>query len=341
MRQFKSKQFSLRRFKFELLSKLRPEIRPIIIPSLLGFLLPIILGFFLAPRLFPLASKLRAEKQSQKPESAQEVSKRGALAFNSDPVSKGNEAVENQAVENQVSAETEEAEPKLLKVASDQALDPVAGGNFLVSFYVRFDSFPRSGKRQKIVAKYNLKDAGSPGWAIAIKKLSTSIRPELYLRPTIAPSAEVKTQSNEGWFTFDRVNFDTDKWYAMTAIMREREFVALYLEEFPNLIQPVDAEALVNQGSLRFIGGYSAADFSLPQTAADLELAARNSDWGELRSFMLASVEKIPSNQARLMELIKGGPLALASKLKAGEIKLWLKDGKKDYSPYARLLTEG
>lgn len=231
-------------------------------------------------------------------------------------------------------------------VDSTPALDPGPDNYFVSSVIFRVTSLPRVGKRQKLIGKYQASNKPGAGWAIVLRRLSTSTRPEVYWQ-----SADGKG----GWFTFERFRFLKDRFYALTMVSRPGDFMSLYVEE----IKPDEAKELAQSeqttGGIfedepgayqervsgpQFLGGYTLGEVNLQSTDARLEFAPRVVDAGEFRgevtSVLVARPAKLPKNREKLQELLTGGPLEFASRFDPNEVALLVKEDGVDYSTGAR-----
>jgi len=220
-------------------------------------------------------------------------------------------------------------------VASDDQLDPIPGKFFVASVAVNITSLPRSGKRQKLMGKYGSVGKTTPGWAIGIRRLSTSTRPEVYWQDE---------SGNGGWFTFERFRFRRNRWYALTLVALPGDFMSLYVQELRGIEPVAEADAEDQSGDAAaapvFLGGYSLSDVSLMPTDAVLEFAPRRVEAGDfrgaVRTVLVANPVRLPKSPDKLSEIIVGGPDEFAARVHEQELRLWVRDDGADHSPKSR-----
>lgn len=243
----------------------------------------------------------------------------------------------------QFQADEQEAKSDFLTINSDSNLDPSADNFFIVSSYIKIDELPKQGRRQKIIGKY-LDQAPYSGWALGIKRLSTSVRPEVYFQGIgKEPSA---------WYTFEKVKFKKKHWYAITVVFKKSEAVNLFLEEISNpselklgteknneeLIAVAEAKEQEFQEPL-FLGGYNFLDIGFKSTSANMDFAPtimENGEFkGEISDLLIINTKELNFSKNALIKIIKGGPQKLASNFNSENIVFWAsKEG--DKSKYQR-----
>lgn len=232
----------------------------------------------------------------------------------------------------------EEFQPESVKggtsfavVRSDQGLDPELDRAFFLSFVVRFDQLPTVGFRHNIISKYASKEHPYPGWAIALRSLETSMRPEVY----------VKGKSGSGgWFTFDRINIRPGGWYSFSLLLKPKEFMALYVQEVGGVGEATQSEHL--DTGVRFLGGQDISAVDITKTASDIYLGTIRQGptgfTGEVGLVLLAHPGEINPAVEQLRKFLQGGPVEIAKKLLPEDIQLWVTDKGKDESRYARMI---
>ncbi len=231
-----------------------------------------------------------------------------------------------------------EPQTKALSVASNEALDPKNGNFFVVSVDVKIASLPRMGKRQRLVSKYSNESQPYPGWGIAIRRLNTSTRPEVYWQ---------NSKGKGGWYTFEHVRFEKNRWYTFTLVARNHDLLSLYLEPrepVPSEMPAPDADMAESSGSgVQFLGGYNLAEVEVSPTAAALEFpppVVENGEFrGQIRNVLVAQPAHIPPRREKLRELIGGGGEALVSRIEPEELSLFVDESGADRSPAQRAVV--
>lgn len=228
-------------------------------------------------------------------------------------------------------------------VRSDSALEISPNLPFIVSALVRFDQLPTGEDRHVFIAKFAGKNPPYAGWAFAMHRLSTSLRPEIYWRGD---------DGQGGWFAFERVNLRTDQWYSFTAVLSKELSLSLYLQEAkmsPEALRLLSQASVLNEptdpanNTLQFLGGYDVSGIPLPRTRADLNFGAIRADQkafhGELSSLLIAAPQELPRSKRKLMAFLNGGSKKIHSQLKDEDVKLWISERGIDESGFARPTT--
>lgn len=294
--------------------------------AIAGFALPITLAVAVGPRFFPGGFDPASATSASHTSATKSAGDGDAERLGS---SAGSGVIEKSGV--------------FQTVSSDQALDPAAGRYFIVSIQVKLKGFGRSGKRQRLVAKYAADSSPFPGWAIAIRKLNTSTRPEIYWQ---------NRDGKGGWYTFEHMRFLRNRWYTLTLIARDQDLLSLYVEESSESGETSEAVSdddpefdtnTVSAEGVRFLGGYNIGEMQIVPTSASLEFAPRSSDSsdfrGEVRNLLIARPERVPPKQSRLMELVQGGAPQISTRLSEEDISLWVDDNGLDRSRSQRSVS--
>lgn len=237
----------------------------------------------------------------------------------------------------------QEAKNDFLTINSDLKLDPSADNFFIVSSYIKIDELPKQGRRQKIIGKY-LDQTPNSGWALGIKRLNTSVRPEVYFQGIVhEPNA---------WYTFEKVKFKRKHWYAITVVFNKSKAVNLFLEEIANpfelkletekseseLIPAAEAREQELQEPT-FLGGYNFSDVVYKSTSANMDFAPavmENGEFkGQISDLLIINTKELNFSKDALIKIIKGGPQKLAGNFDSESIVFWAsKEG--DKSKYQR-----
>ncbi len=243
----------------------------------------------------------------------------------------------------QFQTEEQEGKSDFLTINSDNNLDPSADNFFIVSSYLKIDELPKQGRRQKIIGKY-LDQAPYSGWALGIKRLSTSVRPEVYFQGT--------DKENNSWYTFEKVKFKKKHWYAITMIFKKSEAVNLFLEEITNpsdfqLETEKNDNSAVAAAEARdpelaeplFLGGYNFPEVAYKSTIANMDFAPpvmENGEFkGEVSDLLIINTKELNFSKDALIKMVKGGPKKLAGNFNSENIVFWAsKEG--DKSKYQR-----
>lgn len=288
--------------------------------SIVGFAIPIFCALELAPRVFHFKTNSPSER----------------LAAAGYPwASSDSKTVEDPS-------QNQDAPSGIRSVATDADLDPKPGKYFVASVVLTMTAPPRTGKRQKFLWKYGGATKANPGWALAIRRFSTSIRPEVYWQGE---------DGKGGWFVFDRVRLRHNRWFALTLVAKAGEFMSMYVQEVglpagsdaapaAETAQDTDDPMLADEPL--FLGGYALPGVVVSPSTEPLSLAPRVFDSGDfrgsVRSLLVASPDRLPKNRDRLIGLLSGGPDEIAGRLAEGELGIWVRDDGLDHSARARVI---
>ena len=309
----------------------------LVLTAFVGFCVPISLALFVGPQLFPRAIDSRAYSG--------EAYSRAALGLPADsrevdrlPDADGGSLIQSDPQSG--------AAVPFRALQSDRGFDPTPGKVFVVSFLFRVENLPRQGKRHKIIYKYESENKPFPGWAIAIRRLDSSTRPEVYWQ---------SAQGDGGWYTFDHFNLKKRTWYAATFTARPGDYMNLYIREFPTLADGMpDRSALEEStedpssgvsavGEVVFSGGYALSGIETPSTTAPLLFAARQSRGGEMRlelaELAIGSHEDFPTKPERVRPVLQGEFADLLQLLPEQSLALHVDPTGVDRSPAARPIS--
>lgn len=223
-----------------------------------------------------------------------------------------------------------------------EGLDPEEDELFLVSFMLRFDTLPLVGKRNNIVAKYERDRQPYPGWAVAVHRLSTSVRPEVYWRGE---------DGKGGWLTFADVEFLPNRWYAMSVVARPGKMISVYIQA----LAPHDhagarsasgwvqvGDVLEPLGDVIFAGGHDISGLQTPRTVSDLQVGAKargkTAFRGDIAHLLISTPTELSLSIDNLRTALSGGPLTIRRLFAADDVQLWIGDSGRDESRFARLV---
>ena len=286
----------------------------------LALLLPAALAVFVSPLIFsnsssPLSSETdavlhpivdRSEKKAQETEAAK------LSLLDGDPLS------------------------SYVSVSNDPALDPREDEIFLLAILLKVEDLPKAGKREKVIYKYDSSTPPYAGWALALHRMSTSLRPEVYWRDDAGKG---------GWFSFDEFNLVKGAWHRFYLFAQAGEFLSLYVERLDksSVYSTNIKDGKKKLSETIFLGGFEISDVSLPNNSGDLFLRATN---GRSRSFrteisevIIANVLKVPSSSKKVTKLLSKGTKKVVEYIGLEQIELWLDRSGQDLSSRKRLVT--
>lgn len=310
----------------------------LVLTACVGFSVPIGLALLVAPQLFPRAIDARTFSGEAYSRAALGIPS-GAREADRLPDADGPSAAATGAQDSSGTAAS------VRTVATDRGFDPEPGKVFVVSFLFRVENLPRQGKRQKIIYKYDNDKKPFAGWAIALRRLDSSTRPEVYWQ---------SGAGDGGWYSFDHFNLKKRTWYAATFTARPGDYMNLYIREFPTMPDgtpdrtPADESdepsvGVTPVGEVVFSGGYALTGIETPVTDAPLQFAARQSGGGEMRlelaELAIGAHEDFPTNPERIRPVLQGEFADLLRLLPETSLALHIDPSGADKSPAARPIS--
>ena len=291
----------------------------LIIISVVGFLLPIVLAVYIAPHYFEFVSS----DGSSDSVSSQELTAGSLEALNQVP-----------------DVPETASDAKLFSIESTPLLDPSRGQVFVVSLELTFERIPSSDFRQNIAAKYQATSSPYAGWAIAVHKFRTALRPEIYWKDS---------DGLGGWLSFNDYNFVPGTTYAITLLAKAGEFLNLYVEELSGPEHALDEASGDNiepkgEGSslgVQFLGGHDASKVAIPNSSAALLVGSMNygekAYRGDVSAVLVGTVAEFPGKYAAdAKKLLAGGPVQLINRLKQEQVELFISASGVDESRFHR-----
>lgn len=287
--------------------------------SAVGFLLPVAIALVLAPIVFEKSYKETEDYSRARLEEQESVSEQShaLLPGSIDPDS------------------------SFVVVPTATELDPQNGKTFVISFLLRFNRFPPEGVRSKIIFKYAAAVSPYPGWAIAWRNVSTSLRPEVYWQDATGSG---------GWFSFDDVPLKLSTWYTVTLFAEPEQFLSLYVGEYletPVMMTAASVEKRAENSSsprlqMSYAGGYSMQGLGLAITDDSLHIRAGDSAESDISvdvsEVILGYGERMPKSVGRTKSLLAAGSESVVNYLGTEGLSLWLDADGKDRSRFSRSL---
>ena len=200
------------------------------------------------------------------------------------------------------------------EMGSSPQLNPSENRLFIVAAVVRLSDFPHRNERQRVFYKYSAETNPYPGWAFAIHRSASSIRPQVYWQGL---------SGKGGWLTFAEVPLSSGGWYSFALVAQGGEFVSLYWQK----LTQVEDGTFVADSPVRFCGGFEISDVGLASSEDPLYIAPAPSSQsaGVQLSEMLVAKPNIrrPSMQ-EVVKLLDGGVGAIAGRIKQQDLGLLL-----------------
>ena len=125
--------------------------------------------------------------------------------------------------------------------SSVAGLDPQVDESFIISFNFRASSFPGLEKRQKLLTKFESQTPPLVGWAIALRRIPSSLRFEVYLRDA---------EGKGGWYSLAPIEARLNIGYQVTIIISPGSFISAYMQEIGEDNKPLNKSNVVNLGGI-------------------------------------------------------------------------------------------
>ncbi len=194
-------------------------------------------------------------------------------------------------------------------VQSFSGLDPAKQQGFLVSVTFRPQQVPPVGARVLLVSKYVAEASPHRGWAIGLRALDTSLRPEVYWRGA---------NGEGGWFTFEKIELTIGRVYSLSLFAQGDNFLNLFFEELQNddlRIYGPENKSSSFSGAAYYLGGYDISEITSPETSASLEIGSqkrgKSAFQGEIISVLISHPTAVPKAVEEVRTLVSGGPVSL------------------------------
>lgn len=140
-------------------------------------------------------------------------------------------------------------------------LEPVAGKDFMLSFWLKPRRLPAIDERYLVLSKFDERSASRRGYAFALARDRESVRPEVYWRDEV----------NGTWFTFSEINLEARQWILFVVTLRDGKFLGLHSATIP---EPAIGQEVAPTPEVELLGGYELPTPIFPHSESDLLLGA-------------------------------------------------------------------
>lgn len=184
----------------------------------------------------------------------------------------------------------EEVSPKAVSLSVKDSLNLKVDTIYVVNFSLKVTVPSELRKRQKLIAKFNKKTLPATGWAIAIRRVESSSRFEIYL---------LDSKENGGWFSFSAIDLLENQFYEITFVINPGNFMTGYIKA------EGEAETKVIE-----MGTLSLADLHDIDSIDNLQVTSGNPKndvfSGSIKNVSIFKFDKLPSKKNLLKALSKG-----------------------------------
>jgi hypothetical protein len=273
--------------------------------SVVGFLLPVLLGVALLPRLFNRTLELSTQVSS--------VS-RNLSAASSEDVSDLHfqESIVKDFVE--------------IPIEKSQFVsNPLADTNHnsigkIVQVSFKIEKLPEVGKRARILLNYLYDTPPYKGWALAVRRLPASIRPEVYWQGE---------DGKGGWFTFGDLEISVGDVLNLTFLATKNSILGLSAN-----IYKEGALSLEKASKPKFLGGFDVKEIGGTETEAKL-LAVSGSEEKSgavvrVRELIFANLPIDFDYNKNALSVMSMKSSELVDYLGEEQLKIWVKDLQKE-----------
>ncbi len=216
------------------------------------------------------------------------------------------------------------------RIPPETKLDPSDDRVFIANAVVRFDRLPAVGQRKRVFYKYAVANQPYSGWAFAVRRLPSSLRPEVYWQDETGRG---------GWFTFAEIPVREGEWNSFSFIVQNGDFLSLYWERLEEAAL-TKGSANMSVSNVKFSGGFEIPEVDSPRSDDPLFVApgysSHETTTVTVRQMLVAETEVAPFTMKSAIKLVVGGASAIASRLKDEQVRLWLTDDGRDRSQIAK-----
>ncbi len=190
----------------------------------------------------------------------------------------------------ELDVEMKEISPKAVSLAVEESLNFKVDEIYVINFSLKINVPSELRKRQKLVAKFNKKTIPATGWAVAIRRVESSSRFEVYLQDQ---------KGSGGWFTFAPVDFVKDNFYEITFVISPGNFMSGYMKKEGELEKNV-----IEMGTLPL------AKLQNIESVDNLQITSGNPKYdvfsGGIKDVSIFKLPEIPNQKILLKSLSKG-----------------------------------
>jgi hypothetical protein len=206
-----------------------------------------------------------------------------------------------------------------LKIQNSSPLAPVAGEDFLLTFWFRLQRMPAQDEKMVVLTTYDADQPNRPGYMLSLNRDGDKVRPVLYWQ-------DKKGAGN--WYTFTEVPLPTRNWVMAALSFRNDSLLGLHMA------LPGEKEGF----DLKLMGGYDLGTEIVPAGQADLILGALNVSRfrGLLGPIAVYSKKNLGKKLKEVLEETIRDPLSIPSSLSNEDVRFWSPDGVKDLSAAGR-----
>lgn len=196
------------------------------------------------------------------------------------------------------------------QIPESSSINPELNQNFYLLMWFNPKELPREGMRLPILSKINSDRRALPGFAIALKRNSDEIRPEVYWR---------NDEGRGRWFTFAPFPVSPQRWHMLLLSFRENRFLGLH-----SVTTSPDGN-----GTMQLLGGYN---FEPPEliaaSSAPIRVGSFSSD-GFIGEIGPIGIIAGGSSRLDLLDIVEEAslyPSKPPALFKTSAIKLWIGD---------------
>ncbi len=151
-------------------------------------------------------------------------------------------------------------------IPSKKEFSPDQSKVTVISFYFYQETPPVFNRRQKLIIHYQEDKIPYPGWAIAFRRFPSSSRFEFYVKDKNGAG---------GWFSFEGVHLEKNKWYAITFALKTNEFIF-------SLFTPL-TEEMKPSGKSKKLGGFPLSGIQNVEANSKLQITSGKPRIGPFR----------------------------------------------------------
>ena len=207
-----------------------------------------------------------------------------------------------------------------LTINGSQDLQPREGEDFLVTFWLRIERWPKIGEKCKVFSKLESRAGRVLGYALVLTRDAESIRPQLYWQ---------NRENGGGWHSFLGLKVLPKQWFLMALSFHKQRYVGLQI-----LYVPPGAR----KPKVQVLGGQPLEGSAVPNSATDFQIGSASGaryrmEVGPVGVFSKAGMEDELSDALRELAL---DPFEPPDALQGAATLFWSRDLKTDLSSAKR-----
>lgn len=202
-----------------------------------------------------------------------------------------------------------------LKINASRSLLPQEGKDFIFLLWVRPKKLPAPGERVVIMSKVDNESASRSGYALALQRETTGVKPFFYWRDR---------KGDGTWLSFSEIELVPRAWLMLALSFREARYLGMHGAVVVEQLKP----------ELKLLGGYELEKRIFPSSESNLLVGSHGNGIfrGEIGPIGIFSADSFTDRLESLFNSALVKPEEVPADLSSEEVMLWTIDGKNDSS---------